>query len=403
LSCEVATLSEISINGGSYGIAASAVPYSKNLPTYLRITDIYENGTLNHKGLKSVADPKASKYYLHPNDIVFARTGASTGRNYFYDGTDGSFVYAGFLIKFSIDPDKVNPLYVKYYCQSKDYYDWVSSFNTGSTRGNINAQTFGNMPIPLPPREQQDTLADILFAFDTRIMNNKKISRRLEQIAQAIYKSWFVDFEPWGGVMPGDWKVATVGDFGDIIGGGTPSKNKPEYYTNKGIGWITPKDLSTNRNKFIAHGDVDITEMGLRKSSAQLMPGGTVLFSSRAPIGYIAIANNIVCTNQGFKSVVPKDEIGTAYVYYFLKENLNIIEGMASGSTFREISGTIMKKVPAIIPDIDTLVRFNDFCAPLFERQKNTEQEIDYLAELRDTLLPRLMSGELSIAGIEDA
>ena len=110
MKCKIVTLSDVSINGGSYGIAASAVPYSKNLPTYLRITDIKDDGTINFDDLKSVADSNASKYYLAPNDIVFARTGASTGRNYFYDGTDRSFVYAGFLIKFSIDPKKVNPL-----------------------------------------------------------------------------------------------------------------------------------------------------------------------------------------------------------------------------------------------------------------------------------------------------
>lgn len=172
-------LSDICIGGGSYGIAASAVEHSPDLPTYLRITDINDDGTLNFSGLKSVDDPNSSKYFLAPNDIVFARTGASTGRNYFYDGNDGEFVYAGFLIKFSIDPDKVNPMFLKYYCQSKDYYDWIASFNTGSTRGNINAQTLGNMPIPDVTREQQDFLVDILSTLDARISVNRAINHHL--------------------------------------------------------------------------------------------------------------------------------------------------------------------------------------------------------------------------------
>ena len=172
-------LSEICIGGGSYGIAASAVEYSTDLPTYLRITDINDDGTLDFSGLKSVDDPKSRKYFLAPNDIVFARTGASTGRNYFYDGNDGEFVYAGFLIKFSIDPGKVNPKFLKYYCQSKDYYGWIASFNTGSTRGNINAQTLGNMPIPNVSREQQDFLVDILSALDARISVNRAINHHL--------------------------------------------------------------------------------------------------------------------------------------------------------------------------------------------------------------------------------
>lgn len=173
-------LSELSIDGkGSYGIGASAVPFSNDLYTYLRITDINDDGTLNLKNLKSVDDEKVKDYLLKPNDIVFARTGASTGRNYFYDGTDGEFVYAGFLIKFSIDPQKVNPKYVKYYCQSKQYKNWINSFNTGSTRGNINAQTLGKMPIPIIDRKKQDILVDIMSSIDEKIKQNSKINDNL--------------------------------------------------------------------------------------------------------------------------------------------------------------------------------------------------------------------------------
>ena len=175
-----AKLNDLSIGGkGSYGIAASAVERKADLPTYLRITDIFDDGTLNRSELKSVDAPNSDKYILKPNDIVFARTGGSTGRNYFYDGSDGVFVYAGFLIKFSIDPEKVNPKYVKYYCRSKQYNDWVQSFNTGSTRGNINAQTFGNMEIPLPDRKQQDYLVSILEPIDEKIKINKQINDNL--------------------------------------------------------------------------------------------------------------------------------------------------------------------------------------------------------------------------------
>lgn len=182
------TLASLSVDGrGSYGIGASAVERSDNLYTYLRITDIRDDGTLNMADLKSVDDAKASQYLLRPNDIVFARTGASTGRNYFYDGTDGEFVYAGFLIKFSIDPEKVNPKYIKYYCMSDAYKGWVHSFNTGSTRGNINAQTLGGMPIPLPPRSQQDGLVDILSSLDAKIRKNADVNENLQQQAFALF------------------------------------------------------------------------------------------------------------------------------------------------------------------------------------------------------------------------
>lgn len=391
-----AKLNDLSIGGkGSYGIAASAVERKADLPTYLRITDIFDDGTLNLSELKSVDAPNSDKYILKPNDIVFARTGGSTGRNYFYDGSDGVFVYAGFLIKFSIDPEKVNPKYVKYYCRSKQYNDWVQSFNTGSTRGNINAQTFGNMEIPLPERKQQDYLVSILEPIDEKIKNNKQVNDNLQQQAQSYFQELFVD-----NASP-EWTTGTISDLGTVVGGSTPSKAKPEYYTESGIAWITPKDLSNNKSKFVSHGENDITELGLRNSSASIMPEGTVLFSSRAPIGYIAIAAGEVTTNQGFKSVVPKPEIGTPFVYFFLKNTLPVIEGMASGSTFKEVSGSTMKNVSAVIPDAETLAKFSDFCAPIFAQQRILEEQNQSLATLRDNLLPKLMSGEIDVSAVQ--
>lgn len=175
-----ATLASLSVDGrGTYGIGAPAVERSESLFTYLRITDICDDGTLNMCNLKSVNDEKACNYLLKPNDMVFARTGASTGRNYFYDGNDGEFVYAGFLIKFSIDPKKVNPKYVKYYCMSEPYKGWIRSFNTGSTRGNINAHILGEMPIPILPRKQQDGIVHILSVLENKMRKNTEINKNL--------------------------------------------------------------------------------------------------------------------------------------------------------------------------------------------------------------------------------
>ena len=223
----------------------------------------------------------------------------------------------------------------------------------------------------------------------------RAINDNLEQQAQAYFQELFVDNSDPA------WTLGTVSDLGAVVGGSTPSKSKPEYYTEDGIAWITPKDLSINKAKFISHGENDITELGLKNSSASIMPEGTVLFSSRAPIGYIAIASGEVTTNQGFKSIVPKPEIGTAYVYYFLKHNLPVIEGMASGSTFKEVSGSTMKNVPAVIPDTETLARFNNFCAPIFVQQRILEEQNQSLATLRDSLLPKLMSGEIDLSDIQ--
>ena len=251
--------------------------------------------------------------------------------------------------------------------------------------------TFQQIEVELPNLSIQKKTIGILRSIDDKIELNNKINENLEKQAQAFYQELFINNADV------EWPQGTISDLGIVVGGSTPSKSKPEYYTENGIAWITPKDLSTNKSKFISHGKNDITELGLKSSSATIMPKGTVLFSSRAPIGYIAIAAGEAATNQGFKSVIPKPEIGTAFVYYFLKHNLPVIEGMASGSTFKEISGSTMKNVPAVIPDIDTLKQFNNFCVPIFAQQQFLEKQNSSLTKLRDTILPKLMSSDITV------
>ncbi|WP_270577720.1 restriction endonuclease subunit S [Caldibacillus thermoamylovorans] len=409
-------LKDITTDGrGHYGIGASAVEYQENLYTYLRITDITDDGRIIKEGLMSVDDQDAKNYLLKQNDIVFARTGNSTGRSYFYDKRDGDLVFAGFLIKFNLDSDKVNPKYIKLYTLTDQYRNWVNSFATGSTRKNINAKIYGDMEINLPPRNYQDYVVNLIDPFNEKIEINNEINKKLEEMAQAIFKHWFVDFEfpnengePYKssggemveselGMIPKGWKIGSINDLGTIVSGGTPSKKKEEYYTEHGIPWITPKDLSLNKNRFISRGTIDITEEGLKNSSAKLMPKGTVLFSSRAPIGYIAIAKNEVSTNQGFKSIIPKNNIGSEFVYQFLKMNKEIIESRASGSTFKEISGGELKKIPAIIPSNNIIYRYNLITIKISSFIKNNEEELEKLRTIRDTLLPKLMSGEIRV------
>ena len=284
--------------------------------------------------------------------------------------------------------------YILYFLQmSKPYLLQIAA--GGATRNALTKGMIEELEIEVPVIEQQRKIVSLVDDIRGKIKNNNEINDNLEQQAQAYFQELFID-----NANP-EWTIGTISDLGTVIGGSTPSKAKPEYYTEAGIAWITPKDLSINKSKFISHGENDITELGLKNSSASLMPEGTVLFSSRAPIGYIAIAAGEVTTNQGFKSVVPKTEIGTAFVYYFLKHNLPVIEGMASGSTFKEVSGSTMKGVPAVIPDTETLTRFNDFCIPIFATQRTLEEQNQSLSALRDSLLPKLMSGEIDISDIQ--
>ena len=149
----------------------------------------------------------------------------------------------------------------------------------------------------------------------------------------------------------GNWKTCTIGDLGIVVGGATPSTKNNEYYDCGDISWITPKDLANFTGRYIFHGERNITELGLKSCSAQLMPAHTVLFTSRAPIGYIAIAAKEVCTNQGFKSVVPNKNTDYMFLYYLLKYNKDKIENLGSGTTFKEISGRVMQNVEVYVPE----------------------------------------------------
>lgn len=294
------------------------------------------------------------------------------------------------------DKSKILPDFLYYVLRTPSFrQDVKDNYGSGSAIPRIILKDFKRMMVSYPSLEKQQSIISVLTAIDSKIQANTEINDNLEQQAHSYFQELFVD-----NASP-EWTTGTISDLGTVVGGSTPSKAKPEYYTESGIAWITPKDLSINKSKFVSHGENDITELGLKNSSAAIMPEGTVLFSSRAPIGYIAIAAGEVTTNQGFKSVVPKPEIGTPFVYFFLKNTLPVIEGMASGSTFKEVSGSTMKNVPAVIPDAETLAKFSDFCAPIFAQQRILEEQNQSLATLRDNLLPKLMSGEIDVSTVQ--
>lgn len=151
--------------------------------------------------------------------------------------------------------------------------------------------------------------------------------------------------------MRSEWKECSIADLGTVVGGATPSTKDSENYEGGKIPWITPKDLSNYSDRFISRGERSITEKGLNGCSAQLMPRHSVLFTSRAPIGYVAIAENEVCTNQGFKSVVPNDHTDYLFLYYLLKYNKDRIESLGSGTTFKEVSGSTMRGIQVMVPE----------------------------------------------------
>ena len=359
-----------------------------------------EGFSLSEKTFRYVTRKKADslkKANAHRGDIVITHRG-TLGQIVFIpqDSKYDRYVISQSQFRVRCN-DKVLPEYLVYYFHTPigQHILLSNASQVGVPALARPSSTFQQIEVVLPELSIQKCVVEIISTIQKKIANNQELNDNLEQQAQSYFQELFVDnADP-------EWAIGTISDLGTVVGGSTPSKAKPEYYTESGIAWITPKDLSINKSKFVSHGENDITELGLKNSSAAIMPEGTVLFSSRAPIGYIAIAAGEVTTNQGFKSVVPKPEIGTPFVYFFLKNTLPVIEGMASGSTFKEVSGSTMKNVPAVIPDAETLAKFSDFCAPIFAQQRILEEQNQSLATLRDNLLPKLMSGEIDVSAVQ--
>lgn len=385
-------LSEVmDLIGGGTPKTSKPEYWNGNIP-WLSVKDFNNDFRYVYKTEKSITQlglKKSSTKLLQRGDVIISAR-----------GTVGEIATIPFAMAFN---QSCYGLRAKKGMVTSDYLYYLIKHNIsilkknthGSVFDTITRNTFDNIEVEIPSIKIQEKISSILNDYDKKIELNNAINNNLEHQAEALFHLLFIE-----NVNP-IWKNGMLSDLGTIVAGGTPSKTKPEYYSEKGIAWITPKDLSLNKSKFISHGEIDISELGFSKSSATKMPTGTVLFSSRAPIGYIAIAANEVTTNQGFKSVVPNENVGTAFMYYLLKFLLPTIEGMASGSTFKEISGAGMKSVPVIIPDNETIDKFNAFCTPIFQQQEVLEAENSRLVDIRDALLPKLMAGELDVSDIE--
>lgn len=197
-----------------------------------------------------------------------------------------------------------------------------------------------------------------------------------------------------------EWIECKISDIGTVVGGATPSTKKPENYKNGTIAWITPKDLSTFTGRYIQRGERNITEVGLKSCSTQLLPKDTVLFSSRAPIGYVAIAANEVCTNQGFKSVVPNENTDPLFLYYLLKYNKDKIEGMGSGTTFKEVSGNTMKNIVVSIPtDKKVQKRISSMLGSIDDKIEENERINNNLERQADALYQTFFSPKSGTQG----
>lgn len=382
------TLGELSMDGGRYGIAASAVDYTPDLPAYLRITDMRDDGTLDLSSRKSVEDPNATDYMLEPNDIVFARTGNSTGRNYFYDPRDGRFAYAGFLIKFSLNPAEVNPRYIKYYAQSKPYWDWVASFNTGSTRGNINAKTYASMPITLPSRCTQDGIVRFCDAISDKIRVNGQINGYLEELLDAEFAEMRAE--------AGDtWKDASLLGIANYKNGLAMQNFRPQF-GDKGLPVLKIRELGRGE----CGPDAERCSSDIEDSVH--VRDGDLIFSWSGTLMLDFWAGGDAGLNQHLFKVT-SDKYPSWFYYMWTKHHLRRFIAMAKdrATTMGHIKRSALANAAVKIPPSDVLRSQTKAMQPLVDEVVGLKIQSRKLANLRDALLPKLMSGEIDVSKVE--
>lgn len=347
--------------------------------------------------------------------------------------------------------EKVIPEYLLYAYLSPEFQETIRS-NTirGATVDRIALRELPNFPILIPPKEKQRQVVKILKSISSKIDLNCEINQTLEQIAQAIFKSWFVDFDPVNakieakqngrdperaamcaisgktdaeldllsqnqreklaataalfpdeltesdlGLIPEGWEWSTIGKEVNVVGGGTPSTKNRDFWEEGSFNWTTPKDLSGNQDKILLKTERKITEAGLGKISSGLLPVDTVLLSSRAPVGYLALAKVPVAINQGYIAMKCEKRLSPVFVLQWANSVMDDIKQRASGTTFAEISKKNFRIIPVLIPTKEILKMHSKKMNCLYDKITVSITEMATLAGLRDTLLPRLLSGEL--------
>jgi len=349
----------------------------------------------------------------HPSVIV-GRKGAYRGIHY---SADPFFaIDTAFYLK---PKDEMDVRWAFYALLTQD----INGMDSGSAIPSTNREEFYSLPVSLPPLEEQRAIAHVLGTLDDKIELNRRMNATLEAMAQALFKSWFVDFDPVRakmegrdtglpkevadlfpdrlvcselGEIPEGWMVSEIGEEVDAVGGATPSTKESRYWNGQ-HNWATPKDLSKLLSPVLLNTDRSITDAGVGKISSGLLPQGTVLLSSRAPIGYLAITAVPTAVNQGFIAMICRRRLPAMYVLSWCYENLEYIKGISGGSTFAEISKKTFRPLPVVVPPKKVLGVYDEASRLLHGRVVSNTRESTLLASLRDTLLPKLVSGELRV------
>ncbi len=394
-------LEELFEVGPQYGYTESASK-DKIGPRFLRITDIQGNIVdWNTVPYCKISEKEKSKYLLKKNDLVFARTGATTGMSYFIDShLREEAVFASYLIRLRFNKNICSPQLLKYFFQSRNYWGQVNGSLSGSAQPGINAVTLSEMQVKLPSDIAiQNTVAEILSAYDSKIENNNKIIKNLEATAQTIFNEWFVRFHFPGyekvemadselKKIPEGWEIKRIGDLFTVTLGGTPSREKSEYWGGN-IPWINSGEVNKLR---ILEATEHITDIGLSKSNARIMKSGTtVLAITGATLGQFSRLEIDSTANQSVIGIYDEKNILNEYTYLYIKNNiLDLISG-ASGGAQQHINKQMVENYKIILPAEDIIYNFIKIIKPAFNLIKESLFENQNLKKSRDQLLVKLI------------
>lgn len=416
------TLADIceSIDYG-YTASASQIPTG---PRFLRITDIV-NGHIRWEDVPycNIEEDIKHKYSLQSGDIVIARTGASTGTSIYIDNPPDS-IFASYLVRLKIGRN-ANSRYVSYFLKSKDFSDYINGvLGDKSAQPNASASTMTQVKFTVPPLDHQNKVANILGSLDDKIELNRRMNETLEAIAKAIFKSWFIDFDPVHAKMAGEkpvgmddatatlfpdsfedselgeipkgWKLGSLAEHVAIYGGGTPKTAIAEYW-NGDIPWFSVVDAPNPSDVFVINTEKKITKSGLNNSSTQLLSAGTTIITARGTVGELALTGVPMTMNQSCYGLRYKEDNLGYYTYYLVENILAILKSRTHGSVFDTITRDTLASVSVVLPPQQLINKYSNCVHTTMNRILNNLFEIGTLAEIRDLLLPKLISGEIEV------
>ncbi|MDO4339800.1 MAG: restriction endonuclease subunit S [Eubacteriales bacterium] len=383
----------------SYGINAPAIPYDGKHPAYIRITDITEDGRYDDSDRKAVFTNEREKYTLREGDIVLARTGASTGKSYLYEKRDGELVYAGFLIKASVDCEEYNPRFVVGQLRTPRYWRWVAATSMRSGQPGINGKEYSSFEIPVASKKEQDAIAETLSAFDTHIDNLSELIEKKKAIRDGALEDLVSGKTRQEGFTK-EWVDANVSEVTqDVITGGTPSTSHPEYWGGT-IPWLASTEI---HQKMLDRETTHITELGLANSSAKIAPAESVLIALAGQgktRGTAAFLLRPMALNQSLAALVCNRKMSPKFLFYLMESMYLPLRELSSGDGGRGgLNKNLLKGVSIHVPtEVDEQKAIADVLTAMDDEITALQEERSKMIQIREGAMDDLLTGRVRLS-----